>query len=378
MIAASEESCDGRSDIVMKLGRGVDDRSSRSSNIGVTGLVEWRRAGLEVDELLRLNDFRGVSSSAQRLTEIRPDIPRGWLLRYLAMKQLEAPQAELLVLLQEGAASCEGQRGAHRLLNALHHESGSGRAAGPGDAAVLEHTFHLRHHVPVSGHDEVPVFVGEFDEEGVYLYQAYCDEIAEWALTHQQFGGPRFNQARMTWIKPSFGWVLYRSGYGHKPNQNRILKIKLSHDTLGELLSHCQCVDTNKATRSERSAEGGTGNGRVQWDPARDMMAADGRQPREMLRTRAIQIGLKGHLSEVYVENVISIQDVTELGHRVCHAHRSGKKEAMAELLQELPVERPYLPACPAQCLVALGLLPGQAAAAVAQIGRGKATTKKS
>merc|ERR1712190_369052 len=122
--------------------------------------------------------------------------------------------------------------------------------------------------------------------------------------------------------KPSFGWVLYRSGYGHKHRQNRILKIKLPHHEIGEILSQCRCVDTNKATR------GGAGdkdrevcNGCVQWDPERDMMSADGKEPRKMLRTRAIQIGLKGSLSKFHVDHAISIQDVTALGHKVCQAH---------------------------------------------------------
>ena len=33
------------------------------------------------------------------------------------------------------------------------------------------------------------VFFGEFDEEGVYFYQAYNNEIADWAIEHQRFGG---------------------------------------------------------------------------------------------------------------------------------------------------------------------------------------------
>ena len=73
----------------------------------------------------------------------------------------------------------------------------------------------------------VQVFNGEWDEEGVYVYQAYNDEIADWALSNQRFGGPSFNPKRMTWIKPSFAWVLYRSGYASKHNQTRIIKIKL-------------------------------------------------------------------------------------------------------------------------------------------------------
>ena len=82
----------------------------------------------------------------------------------------------------------------------------------------------------------VQIFEAQFDNEGVYFYQAYNDDIANWALEHQKFGGPLYNTVRMTWIKPSFAWVLYRSGYGKKKNQTRILKIKLSHDTVASKL----------------------------------------------------------------------------------------------------------------------------------------------
>ena len=75
-------------------------------------------------------------------------------------------------------------------------------------------------------------FEAEWDTEGVYFYQAYNNTIADYALVHQQLGGPNFNLTRMTWIKPSFAWVLYRSGYAKKHNQERILKIKLSHQTV--------------------------------------------------------------------------------------------------------------------------------------------------
>ena len=73
--------------------------------------------------------------------------------------------------------------------------------------------------------DNVQVFHGEWDDEGVFFYQAYNNNIADWAIEHQKFGGPEFNPRRMTWIKPSFAWVLYRSGYGHKHGQNRILHL---------------------------------------------------------------------------------------------------------------------------------------------------------
>ena len=73
--------------------------------------------------------------------------------------------------------------------------------------------------------DETQVFRAEWDEEGVFVYQAFNDEIADFALENQKFGGRSFKDSRMTWVKPSFGWVLYRSGYGRKANQNRILKV---------------------------------------------------------------------------------------------------------------------------------------------------------
>lgn len=222
--------------------------------------------------------------------------------------------------------------------------------------------------------DGVQVLFAEWDTEGVYVYQAFCDEIADWAVANQHFGGPKFDTIRMTWIKPSFAWVLYRSGYGHKPRQNRILKVKLPHEALAHLLSQCKCVDTNKETRSGQGTENGAGAGRVQWDPERDLMSANGREPRMLLRRRAIQIGLKGRLSEFYVKNVASIEDVTELGHRICQAHRAKKKSAMLALLPELPDERPYKPGCPDSVLAGLGMLPGDTASALSRLGRGRAS----
>lgn len=197
-------------------------------------------------------------------------------------------------------------------------------------------------------HPDVQVFRGEWDDEGVFFYQAFNDDIADWALQHQCFGGPKFKPARMTWIKPSFAWVLYRSGYGRKHNQNRILKVKVPHTSVADLLSRCQCKEG-----------GGGSNGRVQWDPGRDLESWDGRAPRELLRDRAIQIGLKGANSELYVQSVVSIQDVTNLGHRLKEAHAAKSKDAMALIRADLPRERPYLPCCEEAVLKRLQMLPG-------------------
>ena len=189
----------------------------------------------------------------------------------------------------------------------------------------------------------VNVFHGEWDEEGVFFYQVYCDAIASWAVERQMFGGHLFKPDRMTWIKPSLAWMLYRSGYGTKHGQTSVLKVKLPHSVVASLLSECTCKHG-----------GGGGWGRVQWDPARDLFMSEknGQKwlPKKSTQQRAIQIGLKGHLSELYVSSILSIEDVTPLAHRIKEAH-SQKNETdvrrnIAELSSELPEEREYTPTC--------------------------------
>ena len=66
-----------------------------------------------------------------------------------------------------------------------------------------------------SGADiEAYTFVREHDDEGVFFYQAFNAAIADYAIANQRLGGQGFNAQRMTWIKPSFAWMLYRAVYG--------------------------------------------------------------------------------------------------------------------------------------------------------------------
>lgn len=73
-----------------------------------------------------------------------------------------------------------------------------------------------------------------YNNDFIRVYQAYSDTIADSALAHGTFVSPPFSMTRMTWIKPSFLWMMYRSGWGKKdPNQHRILAIDLTHDVTG-------------------------------------------------------------------------------------------------------------------------------------------------
>jgi Domain of unknown function (DUF4291) len=67
--------------------------------------------------------------------------------------------------------------------------------------------------------------VAQFDEEGVILYQAYRSAIGKFAAQHSYFGG-EFSLSRMSWIKPNFTWMMYRSGWGQKPGQEIVLAVK--------------------------------------------------------------------------------------------------------------------------------------------------------
>ena len=57
------------------------------------------------------------------------------------------------------------------------------------------------------------VILAQFDSETVQVYQAYRPGIARFAVEHGYFGGD-FKLGRMTWIKPNFLWMMYRSSWG--------------------------------------------------------------------------------------------------------------------------------------------------------------------
>lgn len=119
----------------------------------------------------------------------------------------------------------------------------------------------------------------------------------------------------------------------------------------------------NKATKVKGSTEEKGIVGRVQWDPERDIYQSEENEPRRMLQTRAIQIGLSGQLSIWYVNNIISVQEVTDLAHKVGVAHKLKTAEdvqaAMKDMKDDLPDERPYFPSLSKRELQELAMLPG-------------------
>ena len=74
-----------------------------------------------------------------------------------------------------------------------------------------------------------------FSARTVTAYQAYRPEIADRALATGTFVPP-FRLGRMTWIKPSFLWMMYRSGWAAKPGQELVLAERINrHVSSGDL-----------------------------------------------------------------------------------------------------------------------------------------------
>ena len=62
----------------------------------------------------------------------------------------------------------------------------------------------------------------DYDRDTIVIYQAYSPAIADAALKAGRFVPP-FSFHRMTWIKPSFLWLMHRSNWGQKSGQERVL-----------------------------------------------------------------------------------------------------------------------------------------------------------
>ncbi len=69
--------------------------------------------------------------------------------------------------------------------------------------------------------------IGRLENNSIIVYQAFNHHIADYAVSRQRFDDPHYSFNRMSWIKPGFLWMMYRSGWATKDNQQKILAISL-------------------------------------------------------------------------------------------------------------------------------------------------------
>jgi hypothetical protein len=150
--------------------------------------------------------------------------------------------------------------------------------------------------------------LGQFDAESVIVYQAYNGSIGNFAAHIGYFGGD-FKLGRMSWIKPNFLWMMYRSGWGTKENQEVTLAVRLQRGAFDEILRlavHSTFVPEVYGTEQAwRRAVAGS-DVRLQWDP-------DHGPSGNPVERRAIQLGLRGDAIARYAKEwLLGIEDISE------------------------------------------------------------------
>jgi hypothetical protein len=167
-----------------------------------------------------------------------------------------------------------------------------------------------------------------YTEQSIIVYQAYSAAIAGPAVAAQRFVPP-FKRERMTWIKPSFLWMMYRCGYATKPGQERVLAVEIGRGGFEWALEHsCLSHDDGHPDWPSRVRRSPV---RIQWDPERG-------PHHEALPYRSVQIGLSGEAVRHYVDEwTLAITDITDRVREVHGALRRG-----ADVSGLLPAERPY------------------------------------
>jgi len=173
-----------------------------------------------------------------------------------------------------------------------------------------------------------------YTKEYIRVYQAYSDTIADSVLASGKFISPPFNLSRMTWIKPSFLWMMHRSGWGGKEqNQKRILAIDLKHSAFSEILSLGVSSNFEQSDFScfeEWKILAKNSDVLIQWDPDRDILL-------NKMERRTIQIGLRNDAVIKYVnEWIVNITDVTGFSNEIKNLVLQGEiDKALAKLPKE-------------------------------------------
>lgn len=173
-----------------------------------------------------------------------------------------------------------------------------------------------------------------YTEHTIRVYQAYNKYIANEAVENGTFGR-NFKLERMTWIKPSFLWMMYRCGWGTKENQEHILAIDIKREAFDFIVknavisTYSENMDVSYTEWNEKIKRS---NIRCQWDPERDLSG-------NPLGYRSIQLGLRGDAVRKYVyEWIVNITDITDYVKEL-----NEQKNMGLDISSLLPEERIYI-----------------------------------
>ncbi len=184
--------------------------------------------------------------------------------------------------------------------------------------------------------------LAQFDDDTVIVYQAYRPAIGRFAAENGAFGGD-FSFSRMSWVKPNFLWMMYRSGWGTKVNQEVTLALRIRRAFFDSLLAEAVPSSWDRdqfATEEEWTRAVGRSSVRLQWDPDHHPSGAKSER-------RAIQLGLRGEVLEVFGRReLMEVIDLSAFVAEQVSALSSGGPSALFT-----PRERVYRPADPATAM---------------------------
>jgi hypothetical protein len=180
--------------------------------------------------------------------------------------------------------------------------------------------------------------LAQYDEDTIIVYQAYRPSIGQFTAEHGVFGGG-FSFERMSWVKPNFLWMMYRSGWGTKEGQEITLGLRLRRTFFDTLLAQAVPSTWDRelfATEADWSRAVAGSSVRLQWDPDHDPFGAK-------LERRAIQLGLRGEVLEAFGKR--ELVEVLDLSAFVAEQRERLSSSGVSALIT--PRERVYRPADP-------------------------------
>jgi hypothetical protein len=157
---------------------------------------------------------------------------------------------------------------------------------------------------PQQGH----VILAQFDEKFVVVYQTFNRDIGTQITQSGRLDESVLSLDRMSWIKTNFLWMMYRSGWGSKPDQESVLAIWIGReafDTILEKAVNSLFVPEIYPDHEAWKRALGQSDVRLQWDPDHSPKGLK-------LKRRALQLGLSGEMLRRYAQDwIVQIEDIS-------------------------------------------------------------------
>jgi hypothetical protein len=184
-----------------------------------------------------------------------------------------------------------------------------------------------------------------YTPETITVYQSYPVPIALAAARAGRFVPP-FKRDRMSWLRPSFMWMMYRCRWATADGQDRVLAVEMTREGFEWALAHSclgQYDHTFHPDREQWTQALKESPVRIQWEPERSLALTP-------LPYRSLQVGLGVDVIDKFVQEwTVGITDVTHLARRIGEQVRRGDEHRARSML---PNEMPYpLPASIAAAL---------------------------